>query len=288
MNAVLDKPRASAAKTAAACADLLEANFNRGRDLAVAMLEEADDTQTNQPDAACPHRAYRDGKAQVRFTEAFLLRLIADPSILDGFNAVLSAKLSDECDCPAGHYAVSMAEYSAGQVGADGTIGDPPHEEPELSNSAPAATTESTQRSAEPLDVERISMDLKCADAVLQYLIHVFLGESDLDSPDSAPGVLGAVQQVQRILGALHAMVMEVDAVLPEALRGNLFEAWSMMQLLEGVWFVDGGHSYSRLSDDINGAYFMAAQRAVQRASGGIDEVGGLAPAALREHWSQQ
>ncbi|UVH54712.1 hypothetical protein NWF24_17855 [Variovorax paradoxus] len=107
-----------------------EANFIRGRDLAVAMLEEADDLQMNEPDATCPFRAYRDGKAQIRFTEAFLLQLIADPSMLDGFNAVLSAKLGDQCDCPASYYALSMVEYSAGAVGGDGTMSAPLNQEP--------------------------------------------------------------------------------------------------------------------------------------------------------------
>jgi hypothetical protein len=107
-----------------------EANFIRGRDLAVAMLEEADDLQMNEPDAVGPFRAYRYGKAQIRFTETFLLQLIADPCMLDGFNAVLSAKLADQCDCAAAAYSHSMAEYSAGAVGGDGTMSDPLNQEP--------------------------------------------------------------------------------------------------------------------------------------------------------------
>jgi hypothetical protein len=111
-------------------ADTIEANFNRGRDLAVAMLEVADDLQMNEPDTTSPYRAYRYGKPQARFTEAFLLQLIADPSMLDGFNAVLSAKLGDQCDCPASYYIFSMAEYSGGSVGDDGTMSDPLNQEP--------------------------------------------------------------------------------------------------------------------------------------------------------------
>ncbi|ADU36934.1 hypothetical protein [Variovorax paradoxus] len=99
-----------------------EADFIRGRNLAVAMLEEADQLQMHDPDSAAPNRAYRDGKAQVRFSEAFLMQLIADPSMLDGFSAVLSAKLADQCDCPASYYALSAAEYAEGGVGADGTM----------------------------------------------------------------------------------------------------------------------------------------------------------------------
>ncbi|OAK66056.1 hypothetical protein A3K87_09835 [Variovorax paradoxus] len=113
-------------KTAAA-----EAAFIRGRDLAITMIDAGDDVAFKAPDSATTYRAYRHGKAQIRFTEPFLLQLLADPSMLDGFNAVLSAKLADECFVEAASYRVSMAEYSEGVVGADGTMSDPQRQEPE-------------------------------------------------------------------------------------------------------------------------------------------------------------
>lgn len=98
-----------------------ERDFIRGRDLAVSMLVEADEVQANNPDSAYYKRAYRDGKEQHRFTRQYLDQLLSDPELLDGFNAVLSAKLADQCSSPASRYATPMAEYQAGEIGADGT-----------------------------------------------------------------------------------------------------------------------------------------------------------------------
>lgn len=113
-----------ARKTSAA-----EAAFNCGRDLAIEMFEEAEEVQAACTDMSGPHRAYRYGKAQVRFTERYLIQLLADPSMLDGFNAVLSARLAEHIICEPNYYAFSMAEYSAGDVGADGTMNDPVRQE---------------------------------------------------------------------------------------------------------------------------------------------------------------
>lgn len=102
-----------------------EVAFNRGRDLAIAMIDAGDDIAFRDPASACPYRAYRSGKAQDRFTGPFILQLLADPSMLEGFNAVLSARLADEAIVDADFYRFSMAEYSSGEVGADGTMRDP-------------------------------------------------------------------------------------------------------------------------------------------------------------------
>lgn len=122
-NADMDSP--DLARMLPRRADGTEANFLRGRDLAIAMIEVGDDVAFSDPDSATPYRAYRYGKEQARFTAPFLLQLQADPSMLDGFNAVLSAKLADESIVEASFYRFSMAEYSAGEVGADGTAADP-------------------------------------------------------------------------------------------------------------------------------------------------------------------
>ncbi len=99
----------------------VERDFIAGRDLAVSMLSEADEVQANNPDSAYYKRAYRGGKDQHRFTKQYLDRLLDEPELLDGFNAVLSAKLADQCSSPASRYAALMAEYQAGEIGTDGT-----------------------------------------------------------------------------------------------------------------------------------------------------------------------
>jgi hypothetical protein len=123
-----NSPNAASAKRARKTS-AAEAAFNRGRDLAITMFEEAEEVQAACSDMSGPHRAYRDGKAQVRFTERYLIQLLADPSMLDGFNAVLSARLAEHIICEPNYYAFSMAEYSAGDVGADGTMSDPVRQE---------------------------------------------------------------------------------------------------------------------------------------------------------------
>lgn len=110
-----------------------EADFLLGRDLAVSMLADADEVQATNPDSAYAKRAYRDGKEQHRFTAQYLGQLLKAPALLGGFSAVLSAKLADQCSSPARHYAVPMAEYQAGSIGADGTTpldDDAPAEKP--------------------------------------------------------------------------------------------------------------------------------------------------------------
>lgn len=139
LSAAATNPRAQAVKQRSQGLTLNEritaaspdSDFIRGRDLAIAMIDAGDKVALTAPDSATTYRAYRDGKAQVRFTEPYLLQLLADPSMLDGFNAVLSAKLADECFVEAASYCVSMAEYSEGLVGGNGTMSDPLRQEPE-------------------------------------------------------------------------------------------------------------------------------------------------------------
>lgn len=131
----------------------VERDFLDGRDLAVSMLVEADEVQAKNPDIAYYKRAYRDGKEQRRFTRQYLDRLLDEPELLDGFNAVLSAKLADQCSAAASHYAVSMAEYEAGEIGADGTQpldDDAPEASTPLPSAAPADQVQAVEHEWNP------------------------------------------------------------------------------------------------------------------------------------------
>ncbi|OUM01637.1 hypothetical protein [Variovorax sp. JS1663] len=95
--------------------------FEDGRGMALEMLRNADRLLlAGTDDTAAAKRWCRGGKAQYRFAKIYLEWLMDNPETLEGFAAVLSAKLScggviaDEFD-------LSMAEFEAGEVGADGT-----------------------------------------------------------------------------------------------------------------------------------------------------------------------
>lgn len=173
------------------------ASFLRGRDLAVSMLAEADEVQTNNPDSAYYKRAYRDGKEQRRFAEQYLDQLLDDPELIVGFSAVLSAKLADQCSSPANRYSVSIAEYEAGAIGADGTELRDDH----ISEAAPQPPLDSNASNAEaPAARIRREYDkslhdlLEQASTIAKLLTHNFGGDGSFEEPSEAPGVAGMVQ----------------------------------------------------------------------------------------------
>ncbi|WP_218511229.1 hypothetical protein [Variovorax sp. dw_308] len=133
MSTATAKPRKAARVAAAAqLIDMEARDFERGRDLAVAMLREGH-ALWNTDDAA-ELRRYREGRAQNRFARSSLERLIEEPALLEGFAAVLSAKLgAGEGGYPEAYATLPMAEFEAGELGADGT---------QVEDSAPTPSTD--------------------------------------------------------------------------------------------------------------------------------------------------
>jgi hypothetical protein len=81
------------------------ARFNAGRDLAVEMLREAQDLTLIRR-AAVESRERDDPTIpQDRWVVKYLLELQRDPTLLDGFSAVLSDYLSPASGGSADHYA---------------------------------------------------------------------------------------------------------------------------------------------------------------------------------------
>ncbi|MEH3087680.1 MAG: hypothetical protein PGN26_14365 [Xylophilus ampelinus] len=98
--------------------------FQAGRELAVAMLRDAERVGAAQDNSAEPLRHYRMGGAQNRFIQPHLGKLIDRPEILDGFSAVLSAWLYQSWvgrTEPETLATLPQAEFEAGVVGEDGT-----------------------------------------------------------------------------------------------------------------------------------------------------------------------
>jgi hypothetical protein len=130
----------------ARAAILNEVAFNRGRDLCIALLQDAD--AGNHATAAEAQRNCRDGHAQDRFAQRYLAQLIQDPAALDGFAAVLSARLGASDVLPASHFDLPMAEYEAGDVHSDAA-------KPGNENKPIAASSSAYQRSSE-IDVSSV------------------------------------------------------------------------------------------------------------------------------------
>lgn len=99
--------------------------FNRGRDLAIEMLEQGQ--QLHDTDMASGMRMFRpldqtgSAPAQDAFVRPFLERVAHDRSLVAGFAAVLSAALSEDSVYKPAAYCVSRAEFLAGAPGQDGT-----------------------------------------------------------------------------------------------------------------------------------------------------------------------
>lgn len=104
-------------------ADTTEADFLRGRDIAVMMLREGYGFRDS--DETAGKRWYRGGKPQQRFAKGYLQDILKEPALLDGFAAVLSAAIGEDCfDDFEGYGTLPMAEFQAGEVGADGTLAE--------------------------------------------------------------------------------------------------------------------------------------------------------------------
>lgn len=102
-------------------------DFECGRDLAIGMLRAGDELQGDGIVEA--QRRFRSGKAQERFARGPLQELIAHPELLEGFSAVLSARLGVQDPLPADELDLPRAEYEPGEVGADGTLPHPVDDE---------------------------------------------------------------------------------------------------------------------------------------------------------------
>lgn len=91
-------------------------SFARGRDLAVAMLDEA----VAIGDERDGWRCFRRGRAQDNLVDGYLADVLEDPSLRPGFTAVLSAAVQNQIDVSV-LATLTLAEVQAGEVGADGT-----------------------------------------------------------------------------------------------------------------------------------------------------------------------
>lgn len=109
----------------------LAADFARGRDHAIKMLDEAEHLQDEREGLRC----YRKGGGQDNFFHGYLADVEEDPSLLPGFTSVLSAALRNDNMDLSELAKITLAEVQAGKPGANGTeVEDAP---PPLAAAAP-------------------------------------------------------------------------------------------------------------------------------------------------------
>lgn len=120
MSAVATKP---GVRNTASSGQKLEADFVRGRDLAIELMEEAYARRDDGPlqDAREGMRWMREGKTQDSFVASYLNEIIKDRALIAGFSAVLSAVLDNDGSNLSDLKVITLAETQAGEVGADGT-----------------------------------------------------------------------------------------------------------------------------------------------------------------------
>lgn len=97
-------------------------SFSKGKDVAIALLG---DLESSRGRDVAFYRRHRDGRPQFRFWRPHLEKLVSDPALIEGFDAVLSAAFEDGSMVSADELEkVAAAEFEEGEVGADGTLPD--------------------------------------------------------------------------------------------------------------------------------------------------------------------
>lgn len=165
-------------------------DFCLGRDLAIELLSAGD--AMDNTDKAEAYRWMRGGAAQERFALPFLRRLLAEPELIEGFAAVLSARLGTGDHTAPDYYDLPMAEYEAGEVGADGTEVD------SSPVSAPAAQTDPVDDKQS--DRMRIAATANYQIEKLAEALKALLMRDATEEWPIFHGILGRIQQLTEVV----------------------------------------------------------------------------------------
>ena len=126
---------------------------------------------------------------------------------------------------------------------------------------------------------DQLTSQLSHAGSMLTVLIFMFAGQSSLnDVRDTATSemVMGLVQHADNRLTLAYNTITAIDGKLPDEVRTRIFEAQSIVALLERMGF-SAGFDFEAFTDQHMVDYLGAAQAC-------IDETN----AALKAHWEQQ
>jgi len=109
-----------------------------------------------------------------------------------------------------------------------------------------------------------LSLRFSKASAILCYLVPLFSGDANTDSPGRQPGLPGTLRHVEQLLRSTHAELLTHANVLPAGLLDAADEADSLIKLLHST---ERCREYDfNLGDSVYCSYFDAALECVDRA----------------------
>lgn len=217
-----------------------EADFIRGRDIAVMMLREGYGFRDCNETAG--KRCHRGGGPQERFTKGYLRDLLKEPALLDGFAAVLSAAIgTDSLHDFESYGALPMAEFQAGEVGADGTQ---PEEQQSLAGTIVASGKASFFASTTLQDAcQQICQAVEFLDVLAQHVdsqacwaasrlldaaavqIAKSIGSKDCEDADEGWTMLGEALAVMKMIGDMDHTIPIGGAITLVDLARNAIDS---------------------------------------------------------------
>lgn len=120
---------------------------------------------------------------------------------------------------------------------------------------------------------DELSMHLLSADAVVFALEDLFSGVSTLKEPRSVASddLMGLLQCAKQLLNTANKTVLYHQGALPDDLRTRLFEATSLINVVEEIEY-EGSFQFI-WSDDQYQNYFFTVRHCIKQASNALNQV---------------
>lgn len=178
-------------------------DFLDGHRTALELMRHAD--RLDGTDEAAAKRWYRGGKAQNRFARTYLKWLMDNPETLEGFAAVLSAKLTCGDNVDAEAWNVPMAEFEAGEPGADGTEADTSDDPPQPLTAEELAAANG-QPTREEIDADDKAWRSLAVDAnyQIQKLAEMLKAVNDGKGPDHDAAMSGIASRIVQLTDIVY------------------------------------------------------------------------------------
>jgi hypothetical protein len=108
------------------------------------------------------------------------------------------------------------------------------------------------------------------AEAILNILIHLFGGDSDVDKPSSVEELGGVMMNLDHLLREANASLLLLDD-LPVELCEAACQAYSLVHVLDQMLY-SGDYTW-RMADGVYCSYFDAARTALERANKALNTI---------------
>lgn len=126
---------------------------------------------------------------------------------------------------------------------------------------------------------DQLTSHLSHSGSMITMLIYMFAGQSslgDVRDSDTSEMVMGLIQHADNRLTNAYNEITEIVGKLPDDVHARIFEAHSIVALLERIGF-SAGFDYEAFSDQHIVDYLSAAQQCIDQTNAG-----------LQAHWEQQ